>query len=383
MKLNFDLPHLIQHKFFWFRISAVLVSAAWLIGGMFFAAVSTAQIRNKNANVKKTSPTPKKTATPKPTPKSTPKPTPKPAPQGQQFVVTGFNLNIREQPSASSEDAGQLKFGTIVRSVERSAKSATISGKTGFWHKIAPVGGKSGWVFGGFLKTFDITKRETIYKQITTDKFKIAKRSFDENAELYEFLTRAGSEVKTPSFAAEIGLWRLLALNSALEAIPFEEMENSPYKDFTDKHDANIVYSEPSGQWYVRSERFWTLAEKYQKLAIGEKIAWEAARNPIPGECEGYLNCYMFALRITHGEYLELYPKGTHAAESLKAIYDQLQPIVADAQKKEIYTTPADVSDRAEFYQKIAEIRSIVSRTGFFEKEAVLRQLNKIADGYR
>lgn len=393
------LPRDIDSKLFLFRAFVLILGAAWLFGGAFL--VSSAQTRNKNVNAKQT-PTPKKTipkatpkptakttpkptvkTTPKPSPKTTPKATPKPSPQAPQYILTAFNVNLREEPSTGADSDGQLKFGTIVRSLERTAKQETIGGKTGFWHKIAPVSGKSGWVFGGFLKTFDSNQRETIYKQITADKFKSAKRSFDENTELYDFLTRAQGEVKTRSIAAEIGYWRLLALKAALEAIPFEDKDKSPYKDFTDRTDINITYSEPSGEWYVRSERFWSLSKKYADLPIAEKIAWTAAENPLPGECEGYLNCYLFGLRITHGEYLERFPKGAHAAESLKAIRDQLSPIVADAEKKEIYTTPSDVSDRAEFYKMIAELRTIVSRTGFFEKEYILRQLDKIAEGYR
>lgn len=302
---------------------------------------------------------------------------------GQSFIVSGFNVYVRENSAASAERIGQLTFGTIVRSAERSKTEETIGGKTGFWHKVELAGGKGGWVFGAFLKAFELNKRENIYKQITAEKLRVADRTFDQNTELYEFLTRAQSEVKTPAIAAEIGLWRFVALKAALSIIPFDKMGQAPYKDFTDKNSINIVYSEPSGLWLVRSERFWSLSKRYADLPIGEKIAWEAAKNPLPGECEGYLNCYLFLLRETHGAYLELFPKGTHAAEALKNLGDELAPIAADATKKEIYETPADVSDRAEFYQKIAELRSIVSRTGFFEKEAVLQQLDKIAEGYR
>lgn len=370
---KFFPPFFVRSKFSPFRSSAAVF---FCVGFLVFT--STAQTSNKTANFKSAS---KKSIASNPAVKTNAKQ--KPSPQNPSLVVTAFNVNIRDTASTGGDEVGRLKFGTVVRSLERSATKETIGGRADVWHKISPVGGKSGWVFGAFLKPFDQTKRETIYKQITAEKFKVAKRSFTENAELYEFLTKAQSEVKTPANAAEIGLWRLLALKSALEAMPFDDLQKSPYKDFTDKHSINIVYSDPSGQWYVRSDRFWSLAKKYQDLPVSEKIAWEAANNSLPGECEGYLNCYLFAMRVTHGEYLERYPKGAHAADALKELGEFLQPIADDAQKKANYNTPADVSDRAEFYKNIAELRTIVSRTGFFEKEAVLRQLDKIAEGYR
>jgi hypothetical protein len=168
-----------------------------------------------------------------------------------------------------------------------------------------------------------------------------------------------------------------------LAAIPFEKQSDEPYKTFTTKQEANAVYSEPSGAWYVRSDLFWDLAKKYKTLPVGEKIAWAAAENPLPGECEGYLNCYLYSLKVTHGKYLELFPRGAHARESLKTIGEWLQPFVADAKKKETYTGPSEVSEKAEFYKAIADLRVRVSKTGLFEKDAVLRQLNQVAEGYR
>ena len=79
------------------------------------------------------------------------------------------------------------------------------------------------------------------------------------------------------------------------------------------------------------------------------KIAQAASQNPLPGECEGYINCYLYFIRATQGEYLERYPRGENAAEALKNVTDGIAPILADLSKKEVFTGPTDVSDRASF----------------------------------
>jgi hypothetical protein len=388
MNQKTNLPRHFSSKLFFISALIFALSASLTSGALPAATADETAAQTRNGNDKTTAATPKKTipktaskATPKTSPKTSPKTTA--AQNGQSFIVSGFKVLVRDAPKAGAANVAQIGFGTLVRSVESGSRQDVLNGKTGYWHKIALINNKQGWVFGAYLKPFTQANAETIYKEITAEKFKFAKRSFDENAELYDFLTRVQADVKTPANAAQIGFWRLLALKGALAAIPFERKDKSPYKDFINRNEINIVYSEPSGEYYVKSDRFWSLSKKYAALPIGERIAWEAARNPLPGECEGYLNCYLYKIRATHGEYLARFPKGSHAAESLKAIGDQLAPIVADAQKKEIYATPTDVSDRADFYKTIAELRSIVSRTGFFEKEAVLKQLDKIADGYR
>jgi hypothetical protein len=302
------------------------------------------------------------------------------------FITAAFKVNLREKPSAGAKEVGEITVGTRVRSLERSTQTQVIGGKTDYWHRIETItteNKKTGWVFGAFLLSFDPAKRETIYSVIAAERSKAAGESFSENAELVEFLTTALPEIKTPATLAELNFVRLSALKTALAAIPIEKQQSEPYKNFIEKHGKNIVYSEPAGQWYVRSDLFWNLARKYKNLPTGEKIAWAGANNPLPGECEGYLNCYLYSLKATYGAYLEQFPRGAHAAESLKEIREWLEPIAADAAKKETYTAPTEVSEKAEFYQTLADLRVRVSKTGLFEKDAVLKQLDKIAEGYK
>ena len=80
-------------------------------------------------------------------------------------------------------------------------------------------------------------------------------------------------------------------------------------------------------------------------------------------------------MRMRFGEYLNLHPNGKHAGEALKNMTDYLSPIVADAQQKTVYNGPTDVTDRAEFNNLIAELRTIVARLPFVEKEKTLQQM--------
>ena len=143
------------------------------------------------------------------------------------------------------------------------------------------------------------------------------------------------------------------------------------------------VISEPAGQWYVRSEKFWELHDRYKKHKVGEKIAWQAAGNPTPGECEGYINCHLYRLRVTHGEYLNFYPGGKHSEEALLDVYNMFQPIIADLPGKKIYYTASDISDRAEFNKMLADLRKIISKSPHLFKTKILRQIQQIAEGHR
>ena len=144
-----------------------------------------------------------------------------------------------------------------------------------------------------------------------------------------------------------------------------------------------MVYSEPSGMWLVRSDVFWELHGKYMQSAIAEDIAWEAARNDIPGECEGYINCRLYMLRAMEGEYLNFYPNGKYSRKALEAVTVNLGVLVADMQDKTIFAPLADISDRAEFNRFLTELRTIISKVSDADKAKPLQHINQLGEGYK
>ena len=103
----------------------------------------------------------------------------------------------------------------------------------------------------------------------------------------------------------------------------------------------------------------------------------------MPGECEGYILCYLYLLRSTDGEYLNFYPNGIHANQSLRNIGETLRPIVSDVRAKAVYYMTSDISDRADFNRMLEELRKIVSNTHFVEKQDVLSKIDQITVGYK
>ncbi len=178
---------------------------------------------------------------------------------------------------------------------------------------------------------------------------------------------------------------RLVFLSSALRKIPNDQRQNrEPHRSFLKRNDKDIVYSEPAGSWYVRSDRFWDLRKKYRDLPIADQIAWTAAENPLPGECEGYVPCHFSVLRMTYGEYLRLYPKGKYSRTAVRQAIESLTYLADDAVRKDKnYEGPGEASDRAEFIKDIEEMRSIFSRVTHPEAAKALSQLKVIAEGFK
>ena len=348
---------------------AICFSAAGFVGEETSAQTKTV----------KSTPTPKSVKSPTTTAKTTPKPTPKlktPASQpvtGEQIIVTATASLVRREPKTSSAQLSPVKLG----------KTLPVSEKNAGWYKVEYAAGKSGWIPKTAAKDFAAERRDELYREITEKYSKSKTLDFATASEVSEFLETAQAFVKKDSLKADLSLRRLRVLKGALKAIPAGKGERFPYKNFLKANGKDLVYSDSSGEWYVRSDLYWEIHSRFTALPIAEEIAWEAAQNPTPSECEGYVNCYLYRLRATDGEYLNFYPNGKYSKKALTNITSLLQPIIADLNEKSVYTPPADISDRAEFNRFLTELRTIISKMPDIAKAKTLQQINQLGEGYK
>jgi len=299
-------------------------------------------------------------------------------------IITGTSVRVRSEPKLSGKEVATLNLGAIVKSTEKSSTKDKIGQKEDFWYKITTQDKKSGWVFGGFLINYEEAKRETIYLKIATERLKLEDADFGDYSDLYNFLARINSQVKTQAVVAELELYKFQALAKALEKIPFDKQTTTPYSDFIKNNESKIAYSEPAGQYYVRADLLWNLSARYRTLSIGERIAWAASQTPIPGECEGDISCHLIFVRRTNGEYLKLYPSGGHAKDSLQQMSELFAPIVADLSNKETYMFAGSLAEKQDARKTISEIRTILRQVEASpSKDIVMNQLDQIYKAFQ
>ncbi len=323
----------------------------------------------------------KKTPTPavkaKPTPKPVPKtgvttakakPTPKPVPK-KQIIVNVTSGRVRSDANLQSDTLQFADIGTTFSVLE----------ETGEWSKVRLADDKEGWISKTIIENFSSANKTKIYNSIADKYLANKKLDFVTAANVYYFLKKAGDETES----AELEFKSFKMLEKVLKLIPLDKLNDNPYKNFATKNSGEIVYSEPAGQWFVNAKRLWELHAKNKNKPVGEDIAWQAAQTSLPGECEGYINCYVYLLRATDGEYLNFYPAGKHSREALLNITNFLEPINQDSDQKTVYNGPYDISDRAELNKHLAELRTIISRTPYIEKQKTINQINRIAEAFR
>lgn len=301
-------------------------------------------------------------------------------------IIIASGARVRSAPNSGAGEAGRLQLGVVVRELERSGAKEKVGAAEDFWYRVAAPGGVEGWVFGALTAPFDESRRAAIYRKLAGDRLKTGDEastaSFAEQTDLVAFLARAASEVKGREERGEFELLRLLALHAALASVPIDKQGEQPYQSWLKTNEPQIVYSEPAGQWFVRADLLWDLQKKYADLPLGERIAWEASQIPLPGECEGYLPCYMHLYTMTEGNYLKLYPRGAHAGEALGKIADSLAETVKSLSSP---NNPFEVPEtgRVELRQLISRLRAQISTSPHANRARALRQLDALARRFR
>jgi len=294
----------------------------------------------------------------------------------QSKITTVSAMRVRKSPQVSAEEIVRLKLGTVVNAIARSANQDSVAGKTDYWYRVNLPNGDTGWLFGGLLLDYTTGQRQQLVSQIIEARLKAENTDFADRQEIYNLAASSLTETKDVSTRAEFELLKTLALANSALAVPSEQTNKSPYREWLKAHNVEVVQNEFAGGYQLRSDVLWDLEKKYHNLPIADRIAWEASQAFPPSDCEGDEVCHAF---IEEGEirYLSLHPTGAHVTEALKNIADVLTDEVikfANDKGGDKYA----VEQRTELKKLLASLRLALAKTTAPEKNDVLIKLNQI-----
>jgi Bacterial SH3 domain len=294
----------------------------------------------------------------------------------QDKITIVSAMRARRAPQVSADEVRRLKLGTIVSANARSTHQETIGGKTDYWYRVNLPNGETGWLFGGLLLEYNARQRTELLRQILAARLKAENTDFADRQEIYELASSAISDTKDTSTRAEFELLKLLALANWAASFPNHLSDKSPYREWLKTHNTQLIPNEFAGNYNLRTELLWDLEKKYHSLPIADRIAWEAAQNPQPSDCEGDEVCHLF---LYEGEikYLSVHPNGTHASEAIK----NLTAALTDDVIKRANDKGGDkyaVDERAQLRKLFASLRLAIAKTSAAEKTELIEKLKKV-----
>ncbi len=294
----------------------------------------------------------------------------------QPKITTVSAMRARRAPQITAEEIARLKVGTIVNAIARSINQDTVGDKTDHWYRVNLPNGKTGWLFGGLLLDYNPRQRQQLLRQIIEARLKAENTDFADRQEIYNLAASAINEAKDVNTRAEFELLKLLALANWAPLFPDNWGDNAPDQKWHKAHAAEIIPNEFGGGYNLRSEVLWDLEAKYHTLPIADRIAWAAAENPQPSDCEGDEVCYFFLVAPAI-KYLSLHPNGAHASEALKNLNEMLTDEVikaANEKKPDQYS----VQQQTLLRKELASLRLVLAKTSAVEKVEILKKLERV-----
>ena len=297
----------------------------------------------------------------------------------QAKITTVSAMRVRKAPQITADEMLRLKLGTVVSAVGRSTNQDTVGEKTDYWYRVNLPNSQTGWLFGGLLLDYTASRRQQLLLQIIEARLKAENTDFPDRQEVYNLAATSVKEAKDINTRAEFELLQLLALAGWARSFRDDLKDKSPYREWLKAHAAEVIPNEFGGAYNLRSELLWNLEKKYHSLPVADRIAWEAAQNPQPSDCEGDEVCHFF---IAEGaiKYLSVHPNGTHAAEALKYLTETLtDDVIRRATDKggDKYV----VEERIALRKKLTTLRLVLAKTSAPEKAELLNKLRRISPG--
>lgn len=297
-------------------------------------------------------------------------------------ITTVAAMRARREPRVAAEEVTRLKLGTVVSAVARSAGQETVGSKTDYWYRVGLPNGGSGWLFGGLLLDYDPGRRLELLRQIVEARLQADTTDFRDREELYDFVSGVAAGARDANARGEFELLKLLALGHWAGAIPDDQRDKPPYREWIRAHGLSVTPNEFGGGLDLRTELFWNLEAKYHTLPIADRIAWEAVQNEEPSDCESDEVCAFFVFGARQVKYLSLHPNGAHAAEAVQSLTEMITDEVIDtANSKGGDKYVAE--QRAALKEPLASLRLALAKTSAPGKDELLRKLERVKPAAR
>ena len=297
----------------------------------------------------------------------------------QPKITTVSAMRVRREPQISAEEVIRLKVGTVVEAIARSTNQDTVGGKTDYWYRVNLPNRQTGWLFGGLLLDYSVPERHMLLRQIIESRLKAENTDFADRQEIYNLAAGAINETQDANTRAEFELLKLLALANWVVVVTNEQRDKSAHREWHRAHGAEVIPNEFGGGYNLRSELLWQLEAKYHRLPIADRIAWAAAENPQPSDCEGDAVCHLFVFEGAI-KYLNLHPNGAHAAEAVK----NLNELITEEVIKRANDKGGDqyaVEERTNLRKLFASLRAALAKTSAVEKAEILKKLQRVTPG--
>lgn len=285
-------------------------------------------------------------------------------------ITASANTALRQMPSAGAEVVAFLPLGSEVTDVGPAGMEKT-------WARVRLADNREGWILASLTRPLEPRRRWTTVEAIVQERLGRRGDAFPALVELTDFVERVGGQPTDANTRGRFAVLRLRSIAAAAAAVPLRQATRDPYLAWLDRYRASLVYDEPGGRWMLSDRAIADAYEAHAATPAADDLAWLAATNGLPGECEGQLTCYLAGSDRLYGEYLRRRPAGRHAGQAVTAIRTTVDLLAKPATPREHVRFDRG-RDCGPFSKTIDALRAAVSAADAADREAALQSLTTL-----
>jgi len=288
-------------------------------------------------------------------------------------ITNVSDVRLRSAPSVSASTIGGLPLG-----IELDVQEQTKTGE--LWYHVRTDDGQDGWVQGSLTTTpLDPGRRDQTIESIVVSRLQSG-GNFAARVQLFELVERTMARLSDSEARARFTLYRLRAMSSVFESIPYGRGAGDPYAGWIRDHQDAATYDELRGQWMVDPWSALEVHERYRGTAAADDIAWFFVVNGLPRECEGDVPCYVSWENQLDGWYLQSYPRGKHADDSNAQIALRLNGAMDNLQNFPAVLREFDPQTRCdELHMSLDPLTAAVTASTSTHKTETLAAIDRFA----
>ena len=283
-------------------------------------------------------------------------------PAGRVLITAA--ANARAKPSTDAAVLCPLSMG----------QELALEAREGDWVRVTTCGGGA-YVHGSLVRSITPATREAAREALVRERLARDGDGFAAADALLALVRAWANQQKEPEGRARYALYEMRAIANAARA--GESALRSRLMHIVAEGSRMFVYNEPGGMWQLRDSYIWEVHEQHKATAAADDIAWFAAENDLPGECEGYMPCYIGRTDRLQGEYLRRYPRGRHVEAAIDRILF-ISTLAGDPPKLDALDVPKAEACR-DLGAALPPLIAAVSGSGSSRRDAATAKLDRLA----
>jgi len=260
--------------------------------------------------------------------------------QGADRMVVATNVVCRAEAGRSGTPVASLDLAerltvrrttTVGPDTMDTADTADTADMAGWLLVDSPHRYGECWVYAPLTTPYDPGRPEDALAAV-------ARHALEADGARSEDWVRVENLLREPPFgidvdaSSELSLLELQVIDGALSTIDRWVVDRDPLKRAWILSHADVVRAnEPGGNGYVERAEYWELHDRFADTEWADELAWQAASQPVGGDCEGFLNCYLQRMLEGVAEYWGRHPAGAHVSDAVAEARDRARIVVERA----------------------------------------------------